>query len=131
MADESPRRGEKEDVNETVVFDNLQSQDDPVDDDEGLKGPLDFVLDDCPFGSGVMSVVKSMCKGEKCEAWLDPKLGPGKTTPLTKRILYTRTSKYVVGSLHKGQRCEVTAGIKKTQRQGMKGGLLTGRPLML
>lgn len=66
--------------NEWVLFDNLQSQDeDPESDDgdEGLKGPLSFVLDSCPFGPGVMTVLKSMSKGEECEAWLDPKHGPG------------------------------------------------------
>ena len=67
---------------ETVLFDNLQSQDeDPADEDgDGLKGPLSFVLDDCPFGPGVMNVLKSMTRGEQCEAWLDPKHGPGETT---------------------------------------------------
>ncbi|CAM9390250.1 unnamed protein product [Ectocarpus sp. 4 AP-2014] len=68
---------------ETVVFDNLQSQEEAPgsngDDDgvsDGLKGPLSFVLDDCPFGPGVMAVVKSMSKSEQCDAWLDPKHGP-------------------------------------------------------
>lgn len=64
-----------------VVFDNLQSQDEaPAGDEEGeegLEGPLSFVLDDCPFGPGVTTVLKSMTKGERCDAWLDPKYGPG------------------------------------------------------
>lgn len=66
---------------ETVLFDNLQTQDeDPASEDgEGLNGPLSFVLDDCPFGPGVMTVLKSMSRGEQCEAWLDPKHGPGET----------------------------------------------------
>lgn len=77
------QNGDDEEVgDETVLFDNLQSQDeDPASDDgEGLKGPLSFVLDGCPFGPGVMTVLKSMSKGEECEAWLDPKHGPGETT---------------------------------------------------
>ncbi|CAB1105301.1 unnamed protein product [Ectocarpus sp. CCAP 1310/34] len=72
-----------DDNGEIVVFDNLQSQEEAPgsngDDDggsDGLKGPLSFVLDDCPFGPGVMAVVKSMSKGEKCDAWLNPKHGP-------------------------------------------------------
>lgn len=76
------QNGEDEECgDETVLFDNLQSQDeDPASDDgEGLKGPLSFVLDDCPFGPGVMTVLKSMSRGEECEAWLDPKHGPGET----------------------------------------------------
>lgn len=65
---------------ETVVFDNLQSQDDPVDKDEALEGPLDFVTDECPFGPGVMTVIMSMRKGEQCEALLDPSHTPGEET---------------------------------------------------
>lgn len=45
--------------------------------EQGLRAPLEFVLDDCPFGSGVMAIVKSMSRGEQCEAWLDPMHGPG------------------------------------------------------
>ena len=65
---------------EVVVFDNLQSQDEDDqanDEGDGLEAPLSFVLDDCPFGPGVMTVLKSMSRGEQCEAWLDPKHGPG------------------------------------------------------
>lgn len=67
---------------ETVVFDNLQSQEEDDhgqanDEGDGLEAPLTFVLDDCPFGPGVMTVLKSMSRGEQCEAWLDPKHGPG------------------------------------------------------
>lgn len=87
-----------DDNGETVVFDNLQSQEEAPgsngDDDggsDGLKGPLSFVLDDCPFGPGVMAVVKSMSKGEQCDAWLDPKHGPGeKRTPSATPLLATR-----------------------------------------
>eukprot|EP00752_Nemacystus_decipiens_P012006 g10645.t1 len=78
---QEPLKGSGDDEelgDETVLFDNLQSQDeDPASEDgEGLKGPLSFVLDDCPFGPGVMTVLKSMSTGEQCEAWLDPKHGP-------------------------------------------------------
>ncbi len=76
---------------ETVVFDNLQSQDDndndqANDEGEGLKAPLSFVLDDCPFGPGVMTVLKSMSRGEQCEAWLDPKHGPGEKGMLRRSL---------------------------------------------
>ncbi|CAM9398577.1 unnamed protein product, partial [Hapterophycus canaliculatus] len=67
------------DGGEYVVFDNLQSQDEaPASEEglEGLEGPLSFVLDDCPFGPGVTKVLKSMTRGERCDAWLDPKYGP-------------------------------------------------------
>lgn len=78
------RDGDDEELGEveTVLFDNLQSQDDdPTSGEgEGLSGPLSFVLDDCPFGPGVMKVLNSMSTGEACEAWLDPKHGPGETT---------------------------------------------------
>lgn len=82
---EQQQQQQGDDNGETVVFDNLQSQeeapgsnDDVEGGSEGLEGPLSFVLDDCPFGPGVMAVVKSMSKGEQCEAWMDPKHGPGK-----------------------------------------------------
>lgn len=75
---------------EQVVFDNLQTQDDNIgadnsvlcggaggdDDDDGLKGPSEFVLDDCVLGSGFVELIKSMTKCEQCEAWLAPKYGP-------------------------------------------------------
>lgn len=65
---------------ETVVFDNLQSQDDVAGDggsSDALKGPLSFTVDDCPLGHGVTEIVRSMTMGEQCEAWLDPQYGPG------------------------------------------------------
>lgn len=65
---------------EELVFDNLQSQDDAGDSTEGLKGPSEFVLDDGELGAGVIEVLKSMMKGEQCEAWLAPKYtGSGET----------------------------------------------------
>lgn len=65
-----------------VLFNNLQNQDDDPTSEEdggGLEGPLSFILDECPFGPGVMAVLKSMSRGEQCEAWMDPKHGPGET----------------------------------------------------
>jgi len=82
-------------VGEVVVFDNLQSQneddhDQANDEEGGLEAPLSFVLDDCPFGSGVMTVLKSMSKGEQCEAWLDPKHGPGEKGALRGSLQQSR-----------------------------------------
>lgn len=70
-----------------VLFNNLQDQDDdPASDEgEGLQGPLSFVLDDCPFGPGLVTVLKSMSRGEQCEAWMDPKHGPGETAHINAR----------------------------------------------
>lgn len=61
------------------MFDSMQDQDDGDDDGEGadLQGSTEFVLDDCPFGAGVMILVKSMRMGEVCEAWLGPQHVPG------------------------------------------------------
>lgn len=73
-------QGDKEpEDDELVLMDNLQSQDDPEDHHQDLQKPLTFVLDDCPFGPGFLTVVKSMREGEVCEAWLDPMHGPGET----------------------------------------------------
>lgn len=70
---------------EEIVFNNLQSQDDPKDKNEELERPLSFVLDDCPFGPGFIAIAKSMCKGEMCRAWLGPMQGPGESTIVSKR----------------------------------------------
>lgn len=61
------------------MFDNMQDQDDEEDGENegGLHGPTEFVLDDCPFGSGVMGLVKSMSLGELCKASLGPQHVPG------------------------------------------------------
>lgn len=85
------QQGDGEELDEhagVVIFDNLQSQDDAStsDEGEGLEGPLSFVLDDCPFGPGVVAVLKSMSKGEQCEAWMDPKHGPGETAHIHTRL---------------------------------------------
>lgn len=71
---------ERQGQGEEVIFDNLQSQDDPEDGVGCLKGPVEFTLDDCELGRGVMQVIKSMSKGEVCEAWLDPDYAPGEAS---------------------------------------------------
>lgn len=63
-----------------MILDNMQSQNDNAEgnnDGRELQGPTEFVLDDCPFGPGVMNLVKSMSRGEMCKAWLGRQYVPG------------------------------------------------------
>ena len=92
--DSSPQDdGEPED-DEVLLMDNLQSQDDPVDDRQDLQKPLTFVLDECPFGPGFLTVVKSMREGEVCEAWLNPTHGPGETTIMHSKKITAKSVGY-------------------------------------
>lgn len=74
-------------LEEVVVFDNMQGQDDGDDggEESDLQGAKEFVLDDCPFGAGVMNVIKSMRLGEVCEAWLGPQHIPGEISDQQQR----------------------------------------------
>lgn len=83
LRDLDPARDQDE-----IIFDNLQSQDDVEDGAEGgskvLKGPVEFVLDDCELGFGVVLLLKSMSQDELCEASLAPEYAAGEASVVSK-----------------------------------------------